>query len=342
MDRNGRSDVGMTYIRPCVTEAGKVSAETHLVPGVEDKESSYGFLDSSKLCWLLNLSEVFSSIKCSQNLGIAKMEFAGKTIVVSKAGRINIRTAESEEDALKTTWLVSRALWPAMICSKCRRAILECVSGICGRCKSSDCSLLVTGPPNPTHMFNDKWNTKTVPEIFSELTANESSDFNAINDLLQSVVGFFNEVISVSSSANALKDVEASIKRELEQANRLAQKLIVQSQRQMEMSAGLVLLGIISNLGILGQALSSLVRFDLSDSERLILKRSWCAIVEQCEAMWEFGLTQHRKRKRPHSSLSALGRANGSGRDVDFRKNLERVIEVSKRFSRTAKLSLAA
>ena len=142
------SRAAITYLRPCVTETGKISAETYLAPSNEESaDLAPAFFDSARLCWALNSSEIFNRVKCSEKLGIAKADLNGKTIVISKSGRINVRRAENEEDALRTTRLVSKAAWPAMVCSTCGKAVLECVAGLCDRCTGKDCPLLFDGPP---------------------------------------------------------------------------------------------------------------------------------------------------------------------------------------------------
>ncbi len=190
-------------------------------------------------------------------------------------------------------------------------------------------------------MFNDKWNKKTVSEIFSELKEDQSGAFHVISDLLQSVVQLFDDAISVFTSGSNPEDVEAAVRGRLDQTNRLAQRLIVQSRRQIEMSAGLVFLGIASNLAILGQALGSLSAFSLSDFDRKILKNSWSDLLGRYEAIWKHDPVSHRKRERPHSSFSTIYR-RGRGRNIDFGKNLERMTEASRRFSRIADMTLAA
>jgi len=335
-----KSNLGMTYIRPCVTEAGKISAETHLGSARDGSESSSDFLDSSKLCWLLNLSQIFSGVKCSQNLGIAKIEFNGKTVVVSKGGRINVRTAENKEDALETTWLVSKAMWPAMICARCGKAILECISGWCGKCRPKDCPLLVSGPPKPTQMLDTRRDIKTVNEILQELDASGSSAFKQAKQDLGDILQILGSAVTMLSSGNSSQN-EVTVRQKLEEATCLAQRLIVEGHKQIDMSAGLILLGISTNLEMLSQIVGSLAKVVLSHPDHLLLERTWNVVISGYKALWRFDPAEPRRLEKSYAAVSRiLSRTRGKGGNIDFLRSLKAMAKVCLYLSRIASMSL--
>jgi len=331
---------GVTYIRPCVTDVGKVSAETHLA-GDERGSESLSFLESSKLCWLLNLSEVFTRVKCSENLGIAKMEFNGKTVVVSKGGRINIRTADDRKDALETTRIVVRAIWPAMICSRCGKAVLDCASGLCLRCAKTSCPLLINGVPDPTGTVLKKPATKTIRKIFAEMEASEKPRYlearKALDEsfkiLDDSVAGLLSGIVSDQISPPSEKTVAAS---------RLAQRLITQGEQQTEYSAGLALLGIARNLETLGQYLSLIIKLINSTSDQMALKMAWSGVSNTYRGLWNNDSTNSTKVKSLTTIRKAITRSLKGRRNNDLRDNLENMVEVSVHFREVGGLSVAA
>jgi len=330
---------GITYIRPCVTDAGKVSAETHLAENENGSESP-GLLDSLGLCWLLNLSEVFTHVKCSENLGIAKMDFNGKTVVVSKGGRINVRTAEDRQDALETTRIVVRTIWPAMVCSRCGKTVLECASGLCRQCGRAGCPLLLNGVPDPTRTVLQRPETRTVREIFSEMEASGDTHhlearkaFDDIFTILENnVAGFLSGIVP---------DKPDIPPERMQMANRLAQRLVTQGERQAEFSAGLALLGIGKNLETLGQDLCLVIKLVESNSDHMALEKAWNLVSNMYRCLWTNNPADSMKVKPSTKIRKAVGRALRGRESKDLRKTLESISEAGVRFCKIAELTLA-
>jgi len=335
--------VGITYIRPCVTEAGKISAETHLAPSSEESaDSTLEFFDSSKLCWALNSSQIFNRVKCSEKLGIAKTEINGKTIVISKGGRINVRRAEDEKDALRTTRLVSRAAWPAMICSRCGKAVVECVAGLCARCRGKDCILLLVGPPDSTSTLARVPETRTVGEILTEFEASQYPVFNEVKANLDEAFQILRSVMAAPSSDTSFDSIEKSIRKKLEAGKLLAQKLIAQSQRQVSASAGLTFMGIAVNLESLSHTASQLARLVQSRSDSLLVEQAWRIAKDGYEALWQKDPVKVQELTKSYAQLKKrLGRIKGKRQKSDLRKSLEKVAELGLHFSRIISMRLA-
>ena len=132
--RPARTRVQLTaLIQPCITDSGMVMAEIYLAP----REVDYGYIDPG-FCEFLTHSN-FESVKCSQSLGIARIEYEGKEILISQTGKLVVRQAKTEEDAFACCDLMRRIISGAVICS-CLSTALEAVSGMC------TCGCEVEGP----------------------------------------------------------------------------------------------------------------------------------------------------------------------------------------------------
>lgn len=330
-----------TYLRPCTTEAGKISAETHLSHSSEESGgSTLEFFDSARLCWTLNNSKIFNRVKCSEKLGIAKMEINGKTIVISKGGRINVRKAENEEDALRTTLLVSKAAWPAMICSRCSRAISECIAGLCGRCGGKNCLLLHDGPPKPSSMSLRPSKVKTAGEILTEFEASQQSIFNDFKRNLDEAFQILSKAIVTPSPESSLADIEGSVAKKLEAAKLLAQDLIVQSQRQIDVSVGLTFMGIAINLESLNHAVCMLTKLVQSLSDP-VLEQTWRIAVGGYGALWQKDVAKIRELARLHVWAKRQLSRGREGPERDLRKSLKGIAELGFHLSQIASIRLA-
>ena len=111
-------------IQPCITDSEMVMAEIYLAP----REVDYGYLDPG-FCEFLEIYPYFESVRCSQSLGIARIEYEGKEILISQTGKVIVRQAKTEEDAFTCCNLVHRIISGAVICS-CLATALEAVSGM--------------------------------------------------------------------------------------------------------------------------------------------------------------------------------------------------------------------
>jgi len=108
------------FLQPCITDGEKVMAELYLAA----REVDYGYLDP-QFCEYVNL---YFTAKCSQSLGIARIEYENKEILLSQTGKVVVRQAESEEEALETVDLVHQVVSGAVICSSLS-TVLESISG---------------------------------------------------------------------------------------------------------------------------------------------------------------------------------------------------------------------
>jgi len=94
----------VNYIQPCISEKGKIMAEAQLECGQKGR-----FFDKEKMCKVLQNS-LFKDVKCSKNLGVAKVEYKNKTIILNHKGKIDVRKAWDKEDALATIKLMAKVL----------------------------------------------------------------------------------------------------------------------------------------------------------------------------------------------------------------------------------------
>ena len=89
--------------RPCVDDPTRYIAECHLGKR----------LDMEKLCKLLRETGA-KELKCSLNLGVARFELEGRSVMLYKSGRVDIRKIRTTEEARifleKIISLVSDAL----------------------------------------------------------------------------------------------------------------------------------------------------------------------------------------------------------------------------------------
>lgn len=119
-----RTRVGKDAVfSPCILDREMVMAEFYLA----SQEVDYGYLDPG-FCEALSL--YFDGAKCSEILGIGRIECEGKKVLISQTGKIIVRQAETEQDAVSMCDLLSRITSGSVICS-CFATGIECVSGLC-------------------------------------------------------------------------------------------------------------------------------------------------------------------------------------------------------------------
>jgi len=123
------------YVQPCVSERGKLMADVEL----KREEAKAQFLDPATLCSLLEIHRRrFSDLKCSPNLGVAKLKWKGREISIFKNGKLKIQRALDKEEILKVANSVARMLWGAVICDVCGEPTINCAYGKCGKCISEE------------------------------------------------------------------------------------------------------------------------------------------------------------------------------------------------------------
>lgn len=120
----------LLFVQPCTSERGKLMADIELT-----RETDSRFLDPEKLCSLLRIHRHrFSDLRCSENLGVAKLRWGGRDISIFRNGKIKIQQARDREEILRVANAVSRLIWAAAVCSVCGEPVINCASGECGKC----------------------------------------------------------------------------------------------------------------------------------------------------------------------------------------------------------------
>jgi hypothetical protein len=121
------------YVQPCVSERGKLMVDIVL----KKEELGAQALDSATLCSLLEIHRRrFSNLKCSPNLGVAKLVWKGREISIFKNSKLKIQRALDKEEILRVANSVARLVWGAVICDVCGEPTINCASGKCGKCIS--------------------------------------------------------------------------------------------------------------------------------------------------------------------------------------------------------------
>ncbi len=162
---------GLAVFEPCLTDSQMVMAEIHLA----SREVNYGYVDPG-FCEILPL--YFSSVKCSQILGIARIEFEDKEILVSQTGKTIVRHAENEKDALKMCDLLSRSISASVICP-CLATAAECISGLC-TCEA--CEILENSSLSPDE--KDVIKEKEYNSVLAALSHMWEGESSEMEDLL--------------------------------------------------------------------------------------------------------------------------------------------------------------
>ena len=269
-------ETGITYIHPCISEAGRVTAEAKLTSGPEGAiDLKFGFFDPIMLCWALESSGLFKDVKCSPSLGVAKVLVDDKTVMVFKDGRMNVRRARDKMDAVETIRLVSRSLWGSIICSCCGNSGVDCASGGCEDCLTRVCPVIGGGPPDPTVTSRVPFKQTTALTIFERVKELQSSLYfqdgsRCIDEAVEIFERLTDEVLKGSLSLKLLDLARGK----LNEANRLAIRFIVETPRMEDATIGLILAGVsldvsraIEGLGMLAKE-ASFIPAELKDLTR--------------------------------------------------------------------------
>ena|GEM_PF-395391 len=86
----------ITLISPCDTDPNKIIIEVDIGEGRKD------YFDGEKLSEILESNIGLRGVKCSLKLSLWKFEVDGKKVHVFKNGKLVIKEADSEEDAIET------------------------------------------------------------------------------------------------------------------------------------------------------------------------------------------------------------------------------------------------
>jgi hypothetical protein len=244
-------ETGVTYIHPCISEAGKVTAEARLTSGPEGAvDLKYGFYDPIQLCMMINMTGFFEDVRCSPNLGIGRVTVDDKTVLIYKDGRINVRRAKDREDAVQTVRLVSRSLWGAIICSCCGNAGVDCASGGCEDCVTRVCPVIGGGPPDPTVTSRGPIQQTTASTIFDRVKALETKGYfkEGVKQLDEAFEIFGEASLKFLEKQVVDKAALKSIGQKIAQVNRSAIKFIVETPSVYDAAIGLILSGVAMDL----------------------------------------------------------------------------------------------
>ncbi|MBS7627475.1 hypothetical protein KEJ36_01405, partial [Candidatus Bathyarchaeota archaeon] len=256
-------DSCLTFIRPCISEMGKVMAEMRLTRVTNPILGSY---DSIMLCRALELFEPLEDFRCSPSLGVARLGIGEKTIMAFKNGKINVRGARDEEEVFETLALVSRILWGALICPRCGNAGFDCVSGACDECLKNGCPIAEEGPPDPRlgdHRSIGISSTRNpIFEVLEKLRIRPNFEglkhLDKEVELLIELGNRFLEEKMVDGEYTALVDVKAEILK----IEKLGMKIIVETLELEDALSGLITAGIALNVSRMAEGLSEVLRME--------------------------------------------------------------------------------
>jgi ArsR family metal-binding transcriptional regulator len=283
-------ETGVTYIHPCITEAGKVAAEARLPSGLEEAAYlKYGFYDPLQLCKTLNTHELFRNAKCSPNLGIGKVNVDDKTALIYKDGRINIRQARDKEDAINTIRQVSRSLWGAIICT-CGNTSVDCASGGCQQCQTQICPVMSGGPPDPAATGWKPKRRTAASIIFERIKTLETRKFFEEGmKQLDEAFNFFEEVSREFLKNRSVDDSTLKlIEERVAQADKLAIRFIVETPHIYDAAVGLILSGVTLDLTRIIDGLKNLAFLKNKSSSSIFTKLHSEATAIATEAYHNF------------------------------------------------------
>jgi hypothetical protein len=152
------------YVQPCVSERGKLMVDIEL-----SKRPSDHFIDSETLCSLLDVHRRrFAELKCSRDLGVAKLKWKGKEISIFRNGKLKIQRVIDRDEILRVANSLSRLIWGAAVCEVCGQPAISCASGACGKCASGEAtSVQIDTLPNAEllqHVSANMENARRSPE----------------------------------------------------------------------------------------------------------------------------------------------------------------------------------
>jgi hypothetical protein len=231
----GPGDPTIIYIQPCTSIEGRINCEFQFgVPGQGIVEK---FFDFAKLSRILNTyADKFTESRVSTNLGVARVQWHGKTILVSRNGRIVIRESISEVDAKATIEFLAKLLAASIICPECGDVVLNCSATICGECGNQQASL--SGMSVDASLKQAIEGTRSLATVLDELRDSVGEG---------SVLG---------ESLESLESLSAQCYR----SSQIALDLIVQSEGHDGLAAGVLILRCAWDLSLILGVLDQLRR----------------------------------------------------------------------------------
>lgn len=276
----------IAYIEHCAAEAGKFTAAATFSTATSGKP----FLDASVLCLIIDAyRNRLSEAKCSSSLGIGRIKWRGRTLLISKDGKVKVRLALSKEDVLRILKAASRLVWASIICGDCGEPAIQCVSGNCSGCLQSE-------PPITDRPMANSLDVKTsfeLEKLFngSLLVKGYESIENAaakMSERWDTLVNFFR-----NPQPSPPKQLEATeIEGILNRVMLFALIYVTEAPNKQDCMPGLLLLGLASDLRFTYNLFENVSR-KLSENSTLwtsIGKEITAKIQEVMTDAWAFHL----------------------------------------------------
>lgn len=213
----GPGDPTIIYIQPCTSIEGRINCEFQFgVPGQGTVEKLFDFATLARI--LNTYAYRFTESRVSTNLGVARVQWHGKTILVSRNGRIVIRESTSEVDAKETIEFLAKLLAASIICPECGDLVLNCSTAICGECGNQQVSL--SGMPVDTSLNQGIQGTRSLVTVLNELR----------------------DSVEKGSVLGEGLDSFESLSAQCYRSSQIALDLIVQSRSRDDLAAGVLIL----------------------------------------------------------------------------------------------------
>jgi ArsR family metal-binding transcriptional regulator len=252
-------------IQPCA-EYGRVTLEAQLP---KPKGSVYDLFDSCTMCTAFSEISDLDGVKCSLELGYGLAQLKEKRIHVFRSGKVTMRRAYDRQDAYATLAMISRSLWPSVICI-CGCTVQECVSCACPDCRDEVCAGLVWGirdVPFRTVKLSDAVRAALKRAEGAKAPASSIEAAGIYSKGMKQMMALV-EIYKKADKALRAKDSDKieAIRKTFHESHselaKLAVQLIVKSQGP-DTVLGLVLNGIEANLENIGKGMFSVRNADM-------------------------------------------------------------------------------
>lgn len=240
----------VAYIEHCAAEAGKVTASATFSTATRGR---LPFLDASVLCLIIDAyKNRLAEAKCSLSLGLGRIKWKGRNLLISRDGKVRVRLALSKEDVLRILKSASRLVWAGIICSDCGEPAIQCASGSCSRCLQSESSILdrsmttslggkvVNGVHSTSFEIEKLFNGPLLVKGYESVEKAAAK----MSERWDTLVNFFKDLQS-----SPPKQLEATeIERILHRIMLIALIYITEAPNKQDCMPGLLLLGLTSDL----------------------------------------------------------------------------------------------
>ena len=285
---------GLAYVQPCAAEIGKVMLESDLAKLL--KPVSGQIIDFNVLCDLLNIYKIrFSEFRCSLALGVSKIKWRGKTISIFEKGKMKIREALNEKDALKTFQDLLRLMWGSLICEVCGRPAIYCAAGACNKCLKKDAK-------------RDTVNLEELPTGI--ILSNALMDLTTIFSMLDKV---FSNILNGINGAEVPEMKIRDFERKLNRVNTIVLDFILQTPDIKQSTLGFIPLGITFNLKRVLIVINNLIReinqnLDMLNQFNTKIKEEILNIFQEIKHLYETVPQIISKNRNVHENIEKIDR----------------------------------